>query len=143
MNKRASTVYTPVVMYTIVSVQLLTVQSFTVLSLYNVLQQQSDSIVVIKKQLLALLNKEVVESFCTCTEYFNFFQMLCTYISIVFCTVLQYFAIFYNILQYDHKYQSECTNYLNICFSSNIQCFTQFGRQILHPHGFNTTGAVL
>ena len=56
-------------MYTIVSVQLLTVQSFTVLSLYNVLQQQSDSIAVIMEQLLDLLNKEVVESFCTCTEY--------------------------------------------------------------------------
>ena len=84
-------------MYTIVSVQLLTVQLFTVLSLYNVLKQQSDSIAVIMEQLFALLNNEVVESFCTCTEYFNFFQMLCTQVSIVFCTVLQYFVILYYI----------------------------------------------
>ena len=74
--------------------------SIVTVSLYNVLQQQSDSIAIILEQLLALLNKEVVESFCTCTEYFNFFQMLCTQVSIVFCNVLQYFAIFYNILQY-------------------------------------------
>ena len=75
-------------MYTIVSVQLLTVQSFTVLSLYNVLQQQSDSIAVIMEQLLALLNKEVVESFRTCTKYL---------ISFKYCALryLLYFAIFY------------------------------------------------
>ena len=43
-----------------------------------ILQQQSDSTAVIIEQLLTLLNKEVVESFRTCTEFFNFFQMLCT-----------------------------------------------------------------
>ena len=73
-----------IVMYTIVSVHLL---SFTVLSLYDGLQQQSDSIEVIMKQLLALLNKEVVNSFRPSTEYFNFFQMLCSQVSTVFCII--------------------------------------------------------
>lgn len=43
--------------------------------------QQCDSAAVIMEQLLMLLNKEVVESFRTCTEFFNFFHMLCTQVS--------------------------------------------------------------
>ena len=50
-----------------------------------ILQQQSDITAVIIEQLLALLNKEVVESFRTCTEFFNFFQMLCTQVMSILC----------------------------------------------------------
>ncbi|XP_065904481.1 ubiquitin carboxyl-terminal hydrolase 24-like isoform X2 [Dysidea avara] len=36
-----------------------------------------ESVVIIVDQLLGLLNKEVIESFRTCAEFFNFFHMLC------------------------------------------------------------------
>ena len=45
--------------------------------------QQSDAAAVIMDQLLALLNKDVVESFRSCTEFFNFFHMLCTLVLLI------------------------------------------------------------